>query len=121
MQQQQRGITVLGLLILMTFVGLFVYGLIRLTPAFIEYMEISKTFSALQSETGGNFTPGSVRLAIEKRFSIDDITSLDPRDIEITRDGDEWTVHGAWDAQAPFIGNVSFLVHFDKRITLKTL
>jgi hypothetical protein len=119
MQQHQRGMTFLGVLILMCFIGTFIYAVIRLTPAYLEYFEISKTFGALQVESAGTMSPGALRVTLEKRFDIDDVTSLDPKDVEIKRDGDVWIVRGVWDVKEPFIGNVSFLVHFDKMVTLK--
>jgi hypothetical protein len=119
MQQPQRGMTFLGVLILMFGVGTFIYAGIRLTPAYLEYFAISKTFGALQVETAGTMSPATLRLTLEKRFEIDDISSLDPKDIEIKRDGDVWLIHGTWDVKEPFMGNVSFLVHFDKSVTLR--
>ncbi len=38
--RRERGMTVLGLLILVAFVGMFVYAGIRLTPIYIEYMAV---------------------------------------------------------------------------------
>jgi hypothetical protein len=109
MRNRQRGITMLGLLILVTFLGLFVY---------LEYMNIVKTLEGLKSETGGSASPQTIRSIIGKHFDVSYITSLDPKDVEITKEGDFFTVRAAYDATAPFVGNVDFVVHFDKVVSV---
>ena len=43
MQQRQRGMTFLGILVLVVVVGAWVYAAIRLTPKYLEYMKIAAT------------------------------------------------------------------------------
>jgi Domain of unknown function (DUF4845) len=119
-RRRQRGITFVGGLILVAFIGMFVYAGIRLTPLYVEYLNVSKVFDSLKSETEGSVSAQSIRSSLERRFGIDDIHSLDWHDVEITREGTAWTVHAAYDAQTPFISNVGFVVHFEKTVTLST-
>ena len=118
MHIRQRGITLLGILILVTFVGLFVYAGIRLVPVYLEYMNIAKTLESLKSETGGAASPQSVRNILAKRFDASYITSLDPKDVEVTKEGEFLVVRAAYDATTPFVGNVDFVVHFDKSVSV---
>ncbi len=115
---RERGMTFLGMLILVVFVGLFVYAAIKLVPGYLEYMEVSKALDGMKSEAGNS--PQAFRIALEKRFDIDDIKSLDWRDIEITRDGDVWRMHAAYEYRTDFIANVGFVVHFDKSVEVPT-
>jgi hypothetical protein len=116
LRSRERGMTTLGLIILVTFVGLFVYAGIRLVPIYLEYFSVLKAVEGLKSDADAG--PQAMRVSLEKRFDIDDIKSVDWRDIEITKDGRGWLVHVAYDAQAPFIANVGFIVHFDKSVSL---
>jgi len=114
---RQGGITFIGLIILVTFVGLFVYAGIRLAPAYLEYLSVVKALDGLKTETGGGaVTQQSLRIALEKRFDIDDIKSLDWRDVEIGKDGGVYTVRAAYNVNARFIANIDFQVHFDKTV-----
>ena len=119
MLKHQRGMTTLGFLILMVFLGIFVYAGIRLTPAYIEYFEVSKAFGGLQAEAQGVFSAAALRTSLEKHFDIDDVTGLDPKDVDIHHEEEGWVVHAVWDVREPFLGNVSFLVHFDTSVVLK--
>ncbi len=113
MKRKQQGITFLGLLILVAFVGLFVYAGIRLTPAYLEYMTVNKAINDVATENAGQ-NERAIRIALQKRFDIEDVKSLDWRDIEITRDGDVYVINAQYDVTAPFVANVQFLVSFEK-------
>lgn len=115
---RQRGITVLGLLILLSFLGVFVYAAMRLTPVFLEYMNVAKGMENLKSEVGSGANAASVRRTLEKHFDIDDVHSITAKDVDVTRDGQDLQVHIAYDAFTPFIANVGFVAHFEKTVTV---
>lgn len=113
---RQRGITFLGLVILVAFVGLFVYAGIRLSPAYLEYMAVARALDSLKTELSGGVNQDAIRRSIQRRFEVDDVSSISPRDVEIGRDRDVFTVRAAYGVQARFIANVDFLVSFDKTV-----
>ena len=113
---RERGITAIGLIILITFVGLFVYAGIRLVPLYVEYFAVVKAIDGLKSDADAG--AAAMKVALEKRFDIEDVRSLSYKDVEIRKEGGHWTVHAEYDAQAPFIANIGFIVHFDKTVSL---
>lgn len=113
---RERGITAIGLIILVVFVGLFVYAGIRLVPVYLEYFNVLKAVEGLKSDADAG--PQAMRIALEKRFDIDDVKSVSSKDIEITKNGHNWDLHILYDAEAPFVANVNFIVHFDKTVNL---
>jgi hypothetical protein len=117
---RQRGMTFLGLLILVAFVGLFVYAGLRLTPVYLEYMKVAKAMESLRAEGGAGVDPRTLRLALEKRFDIDDVESISARDVEITREGSNLVVRAAWERTTDFVANVGFIVTFDKSVEVPT-
>ena len=118
MRNTQRGITFIGILILVTFIGLFVYAGIRLVPLYLEYMNIAKTLDTVKSNMTSVDSAQSIRVAVDKRLFIDAVTVIEAKDLIITRDGAAWVVRAEYDAEAPFIANISFSVHFDKSVVL---
>ena len=115
-ERRQRGMTTAGLLILVSFVGLFVYAGIRLLPVYLEYFNVVKAIEGLKSDADQG--PPAMRNALEKRFDIEDIKSLNYKDVEITKEGSGFVAHVVYDAQTSFLGNVGFIVHFDKTVNL---
>ena len=51
-------------------------------------------------------------------FDTAGVTTIKPSDVDITRADGELTVSADYDAVAPFIGNVGFVVHFHKTVTV---
>jgi hypothetical protein len=115
MMRRQRGATLLGMVIIFAILGLGLYGAIRLTPLYMEYMAVVRAMEQTAKESSGDsVSPQSLRTALDRRWAIEDIQSLDPKDIEIKRVGSGFTMRALYDAEAPFIGNVGLIVHFDK-------
>ncbi len=120
MRARQRGITFLGLLILILVVGTWVYAAIRVVPLYLENMKIASTLEKVRDEYSAN--PGTtdfmIRKAIERHFDIEMVTAISDRDILIQRKGDVFVVTAAYEATAPFAYNIEFLVTFDRTVEI---
>jgi len=110
----------LGIIIVVIVVGAWIYAGIRLTPLYLEYMRVASTLEKVRDEFDSN--PGTtefmLRKAVERHFDIEMVNVISSNDIEITRDGGEFTMRAAYEATTPIAGNVSFLVDFDKSVTV---
>jgi hypothetical protein len=118
MRHTQRGMTFIGLAVLVAFVGVFVYAGIRLVPLYLEYMNVVRAMESLKSEGASGMTQASLRVTLEKRLDINDVTVINVKDIEIKRENEAWQIHAVYDATTPFVGNIEFLVHFDKTVRI---
>jgi hypothetical protein len=120
MVHRQRGMTLLGILVLVVVVGAWVYAGIRLLPKYLEYMRVSSTLEKVRDEFDSN--PGStefmLRKAVERHFDIEMVEVITANDIEIKREGGEFTMRAYYDDTVPLAGNVSFLVEFDKSVVV---
>ena len=120
MQHRQRGMTFIGILVLIIVVGAWVYAGIRLAPKYLEYMRVAATLEKVQDEFDSN--PGStefmLRKAVERHFDIDMVEVITAEDIEITKDGGAFNMRAYYDDTVPLAGNVSFLVEFDKSVVV---
>jgi hypothetical protein len=119
MRQRQRGATFIGMVVIIAILGFGLYGAIRLTPLFFEYMAVVRALDQTAKEHSGSATnPNDLRVSLDRRWTIEDIKSLDPKDIEIKKAGSGWTMRAWYRAEAPFIANVSLVVDFDKTVTV---
>ena len=113
MRHQQRGMTTLGFMILAAFVGLFAFAAIRLTPVYLNYMKISGVVEGVFEEFDGqNASAAMIKNSIIRRFSVESVTELQPRDIEVKPESNGFLVTAEYDHTVPYIANVSFTVHF---------
>jgi Tfp pilus assembly protein PilE len=118
MQHRQRGMTMLGILVVVVVVGAWVYAGIRLAPKYLEYMRVAATLEKVRDEFDSN--PGTtefmLRKAVERHFNIEMVTAITENDIEIRKEGAMFTMRAAYEDTVPLAGNVSFLVSFDKSV-----
>lgn len=118
MQHRQRGMTFLGIIVLVIVVGAWVYSGIRLVPKYLEYMKVAATLEKVRDEYESN--PGTtdfmLRKAVERHFDIEMVDVITSNDIEIRKDGGTFFVRAAYEDTVPLVSNVSFLVQFDKTV-----
>jgi hypothetical protein len=119
-QSRQSGITALGFLILALFVGLFAFASIRLTPVYLNYMKVSGVLEGVYKEfdSQGPTRPAIVT-SIRRRFDVESVSVITSRDIKVINEGGGFKIEAVYDHTTPFIGNVSFTVHFDKKVLVR--
>ena len=111
--KRQRGMGFAGVLVIL--VGIIFLAIIgmKMVPAYLEYFAIKKAVASITQ--GGqlrNATVADVRKAFELRQAIDDFTSVGPKDLEISKDGNEIVVSFAYEKRIPLFYNISILIDF---------
>jgi hypothetical protein len=117
---RQAGMTTIGFLILAVFIGLFGFAFIRLTPVYLNYMKVAGVLEGVHKEFDSqNASRNAIRTSIARRFDVESVSQIEANDIKVTTDSNGFLVKAAYDHSAPFIGNVSFTVHFDKEVLVR--
>jgi hypothetical protein len=110
----QRGLTITGFIlfsIMLFFAALLTF---RLVPVFMEYLTIKQQFRSMVEDPAvrtGQRT--AVVRAWEARAAIDDIRSLDGRDIEVVKQGDRVLISASYSVKVPLFSNVSACFDFE--------
>lgn len=118
--RRQAGMTTLGLLILLLFVGLFAFAAIRLTPLYLNYMKVVGVVNGVVEEfdtTGAS--RAEIASSISRRFDIESVSQIRAKDVTVKSVGTGYEVVAAYSHKTPFIANVSFVVDFDKRVVVR--
>lgn len=115
--QRQRGATLLGTIVIVAIVGLGLYSVIRLWPLYFEYFSVVRAMEAVSKEGAGSDVT-QLRNALQRRWDIEDIKSLEVRDIDIKRTNTGMQMHAAYEGRASFVANVYWVVEFDKTVTI---
>lgn len=117
--KHQRGITTLGLIILVAFLGLFVYAILRLVPVYLEDAKISGAFESLENEfIGTDFTRRDLVNGLEKRFDVESVNIVNFRDVEVTKINGGFELSLIYTNKQPYMANVSFAVDFRHKATI---
>jgi hypothetical protein len=116
MLNNQRGVSLGALLIILVILVLIVIMGLKVLPAYMEYFKIKGGVEAIAQEKR-SATPNDIRKAFDARATIDDINSIKGSDLEITKDGNEVVVSAAYRKEIPLFANVG--VHIDFTATSK--
>ena len=118
-KNKQSGMSMIGLVLFMSLLGFIVYAGIRLGPIYNEYYSVVKAMKLVAGKPGAaNKTPSAIKEDMMKSFHTSYIERVNKTHIKVIRSrGKQLQVK--YDVQEPFIGNLDFLVHFEKTIPLK--
>jgi len=105
----QRGISLIGLFL----VGILVVALIalgfRVVPAVVEYIAIERAVQKIKNEGS---TVRELQAAFDRHATIDDITSISSKDLDITKEGDRIVISYAYAKKVPITDNVALVIDF---------
>lgn len=118
MRFRQRGATLIGMVVIIAIIGFGLYGAIRLTPLYFEYMAVVRAMEQTAKEDADATSPNQLRTSLDRRWTIEDIKSIDTKEIEIKKTASGYTMRAWYRAEAPFIANVSLVVDFDKTVAV---
>jgi hypothetical protein len=123
MRHSQRGVTLIGWLILFVPLAIVGYSGIRLAPVYLNYLRLSQslaqTAQEFKNEDAGPGGAQSFRTALDKRFEIEGIDHPTVKEIDVHRDGDHWVAIADYEDQAPLFANISILVLFHKEVEMR--
>jgi hypothetical protein len=119
-RRRQRGMTFIGLLCILTLLGLIGYAGLRLVPLYLNYMKVARSMDATATELkSDNPDPGAIRRSLDKHWQIEDISGVEAKEVEIVKNESGVSLHVAYDDAAPYIQNVSLSVHFEKTVKMQ--
>ena len=104
----QAGISFIGLLFV---VGVLACAGVVGAQVFPTVVEYQATLKAVQKASAGN-TVIEVRQIYEKAADVDDIKSVGPKDIEISKDGDKVVVKFAYNKEIHLFGPAFLLIKY---------
>jgi len=110
MRKQQYGVSIMGLLIALVLVIVVALFGMKVIPSVLEYRSAKGAIQAVARS--GATSPQDVRRAFENRATIDNITSVRPQDLEITRDGNSVVIAFAYRREIPLFTGVGLYLDF---------
>ena len=111
--RQQRGVTLLGLLLWAIVIGFVALLAMRVLPTVNEYFTIKRTVNKIATE--GSTVP-EIRAAFEKQKDIEySISSISGKDLNITKENDKVVVSFAYDKEVELLAPVYLLIKYEGR------
>lgn len=110
-KQHERGISLVGLIIVIAILG--VIGLIgaQVLPTVIEYRAIVSAVDRAKKDGGDSIK--NIQESFNKSAEVGYITSISGRDLLIERNGAEFDISFAYEKKIPLVGPASLLLEYE--------
>ena len=119
-RRRQAGMTTIGIVFLLAFVGIFAFGFLRLTPVYLNYMKTVGVVDGVRKEFDGQGpTSSGVKRSIRRRFDVESVGVIMAKDVKVTSVDGGLEVSAVYEHTAPFIANIYFTVRFDKTVIIR--
>ncbi|MGE3538931.1 MAG: DUF4845 domain-containing protein [Candidatus Tectimicrobiota bacterium] len=118
--QHQRGVTLIGLLIILAPFVLLGYVLMCAAPAYIEAYSVGDALNSLKKEFDLKEKPtGEIYNLLRKRFEVNDIRSIQKEDVKIHKTPNDVSVSVDYETKVPLFGNVALALSFSKKAVIR--
>ena len=111
MRHRQRGVSVLGMVVVGAVVALLVVLLAQLVPTVIEYQAVQKAVNRAATGT----TVAEIRTLFNKTASIDDISALSGNDLQISKENNQVVVAFEYEREIHLFGPAYLLMRYAGR------
>ncbi len=112
-RQQQRGLSIVGFIMVAALAMLAVMIGFRMVPAYIEWYTVKKVMTNTLQTSKDGFTLYQFRRDFDLKASADYIDSVRGADIEVTKEGNQLVATATWQRVLHLVGNVSLLLDFE--------
>ena len=109
-RKQQLGVSIMGLIIALVLVIVIALFAMKVLPSFMEFRTAKATIQAVARS--GVSTPQDVRRAFENRAAIDNVGSIRPQDLEITKEGNQTVISFAYRKEIPLFTGVGLYIDY---------
>ena len=119
MRARQQGITVIGFIIVAAFVGVFGFGVLKVTPFYLEQMKVISIMDDTKRNLDNNApTVTQIRNDINKRLDIEMVYGVTIKDFTIKKTKTGYSVKVTYERREPYLANLYLVSVFDRTVEI---
>lgn len=107
--RRQEGLSLISLVVLLVVLGLVAVIGMKVLPTFVEYRA---ALSAVKKASANGKTVPEIQRAFDRSATIDDITTISGKDLDITKTNDDIVVAFAYTKKIELFGPVSLTIDY---------
>lgn len=111
--RKQRGVTLTGFIVWAVIFFFAVAFAFKVGPAYVEFYTIKKLLKNIandpESRSGAR---GVIERSFSLRGSVEDIKSVQPHDLQISKEADGIVISADYSVRVPLVGNMSACLDF---------
>jgi hypothetical protein len=119
LRSKQAGVTLIGFVLLAAVFGIVIFAGMKVFPLYLERARIGTVLSDLQAElaTVGN-SPQQIKLALDSRFYVENMASLQRDEYSIERSGEGFLVTIDRESRSSFLADLYFVIAINKQVEI---
>lgn len=102
--------TLISLVFILAIVGCLAVLGMQVVPSFVEYQSIKKAIT--QAKAASN-NPNEIRVAFDKQAEVGYIDSINGKDLQISKNGDDVEVSFAYEKKIHLVGPASLVLDYE--------
>ena len=114
MRRRQSGLSLVMLIISLAVIAVVAIFGMKVVPSFLEYRAAKKAIEAIVQQKQGASTQ-DIRRAFEDRSTIDDISTIQAKDLDISKEGNAIIISFAYRKEVPLFTNVGLYIDYAAR------
>ena len=118
MRKQQKGMTTIGMIILIAFIGLNGFALLQLVPDYLESMRVQQVLNQTKENLDGQKpTVSQIQSALSKGLTTNSLYDWKARkDFTIKRNGEGYEVSAIYNRERALIANLYLLTKYEHTV-----
>lgn len=119
--RRQRGLTLLGFIIVLAVVGFFAFLGMKIGPAYLSYYNVLTAMKGVAAEPDvGRWTAAEVKIALNKRLFLNYVNDkhVSLKNFEVKKVGGEQTLRVFYEVREDLFYNLDYVATFDKTVKL---
>lgn len=114
MKRKQKGMTLLGFVVVLAVVGFFAYVAMRLFPMYSEYYSVRSALKGLANEPGiANQDPARIQDLFFRRLYISYSENVRKEHVKLRRADNGWEMTVQYEVRRPLVGNLDVVGKFN--------
>ncbi len=117
--QQQKGMSLVGFLVVLAMVVFVAYLGMRIMPIYLEFYSVKQAMNGIAEESGSaNFSPFDIKTKMLNRLYVSYADGgVGVEDIKVVRNNGVW-LQVQYERREPVLGNLDVIAAFDERVRL---
>ena len=119
--RNQKGLTLVGFLIVLGVILFFAYSAMRVVPMYLEYHALANAMDKLvQDPTAKDLSPAKIKQNIKMSLWASYASqNIKEKDMRISKKDGAVVVRVAYEVRKEFLGNIDIIGSFDRTVELR--
>ncbi len=110
----QRGMSFIGILILIVLGVSITLLVVKLSPSYIEYFSVKKIMATMAKDPAfANMSPKEIRESFDRRATIDYVNTVNGKDLDLSKENGENVASVEYSQKIPLVLNISACLDFE--------